>query len=394
MNKNDFIFIKTFFRKKQNYLNTIMLTILFVFISILSCYYYTTKNYLENDIKNGITYKRLYVEIANDDSKEVSRKKLEKIDHIVSVINETSYFNGIHSKELATKYTDGIVEIYAANNNSLPKIIKGSNFPNNDGNYLICPQNFYPNGSETSVKELTSEAKFDLDDYIGKNIKFYYPDLYTNRIYEADLILVGLYENNKTNIDESTCYTTENTMHEIFFNQNKNDKDFDESMYTSFFIQVDDIKNINKVIKSIEELKYDYQYVSTINYDYFNNIFFNTKIIVVILFFIITILIALIIYKQFKDNYNYYKLLNYTGYTSRNIIHINLISSLLLLSISIFLSVLVSLVIYILVNNYLIKNPFFMNKWNIIYNISLLYEIIITVIILMLIISKLLSKRI
>ncbi len=373
--------LKPISRNNINKLNILIISVFFFLISVINCYYYTTKNYLNVDIKTGISYKRLYVGLDRQESQDNTRKLLENIEHVVGVFSESSYFNGIHSKEFAQKKMDGTVEIYSATNNSLPNLVKGRDFPTQDGNYIICPKNFYPNGSETAIKELDYSSKIDIESYIGKDLNFVYPDLYKNQDYELKLKLIGIYENNNSNIDESTCYTTEKVLHEIFINQNKNDEYFDESLYQNYFIQVDEIENIEKVIEELQSLGFSYENVSTINYDYFENIFTNIKSISIILSVIIIMSIIAIKYKYNKENYEYYKLLSYIGYSTKRILVINFLSTILILITSFFTSLIFLCICKIGLSKYLEMNPFALNKWNIIYNFNAMYIIFLIFII-------------
>ena len=86
-------------------------------------------------------------------------------------------------------------------------------------------------------------------------------------------------------------------------------------------------------------------------------------------------------YKYNKENYEYYKLLSYIGYSTKRILVINFLSTILILITSFFTSLIFLCICKIGLSKYLEMNPFALNKWNIIYNFNAMYIIFLIFII-------------
>ena len=395
MKNRVFLSYKYLFRNKKSIFSFILIGLVMSLSILVGTYNATAKNYLKNGIKENWKFKTLYVTPNSqyNNNQNYNIEQLEKVEHIEAVFKEYGYQNGMEIDTFKTNKLSGIVELYAATNKILPKIVDGTNFPNHDKNYMICPKNFYPNGSSNEIISLPRNSKFDFSNLIGKNITFTYPSLTNNSKYTMSYELVGLYENSLNIIDEGTCYVTSNSLNEIYLNQYDGEDGFNISDYNSYYIQVDNIENVEIVKNDLKELGYTVENVATISTSFFNDINKNTQVAVTIIYIISLLLLIIILFKQFKDEKKYYILLYYVGYKKRYIQDIYFFSCLFRIAISCIFSLLFSIFIKIGINIYLYFKPFAFNKWEVVIDYSVLGILVLAITVITILVSYFHSSK-
>lgn len=300
-----------------------------------------------------------------------------------------AYRTIIYSSQLSNSKLEGAVEIYAANNDTLPEIIEGTNFPDDNGNYIICPQNFYPTSNLENLKYMSKFDSIIISNYLNQDIEFNYTSNFGVNDYIETFKLIGIYKNNNNNLDENICYVQEKTMEEIAINEFSDDLDENGNSniiyQEDFVIQVDDISNVEKVKNELIDLNYSYSEMATIYYPFFEDIVNSMNIIIFVLSIISLVVIVIIYIKQFNEDSHNLLLLSYLGYNYKNISLIYvfscIIQSILSLVISLFISIIFVSLLLFLVDIF----PFVFNKWNICFNYTVVIYILIIIIIALLI---------
>ena len=379
---------KLILRRKENIYGIFIIGITFLLSVILGTYYSTTQSFIEHDIKEDFNSNTLIVSKKYDDEnnppnlKEV-RHELEKIENVVGVFSVTSRNTGLISNDFKNNNVSGRVELYAANNKSLPEIIKGTNFPDEKNNYIICPQNFYPNDME--FDNLTKDKFINLEKYLNRTITFEYENFVTNNKKSIDYKLIGIYKNSPTYIDEGTCFVNENSLFEIYKFQREGEKDFDINDQRSFYVQVNNSKNIENVINSLQINDYYVAPTTFIDYKIFDNVFDNIRSFTIVVYIVIFIELLVIIIKIYKDNHNNYNTMSILGINEKRINIIILISNLLLLIYSFIIALIFTFFTNIIIKLLINYMPLIFEKRNIIMNYSwLIYTFGISLIIFIL----------
>ncbi len=274
--------------------------------------------------------------------------------------------------------------MYTATQKSLPKIIQGKTFPDDDGYYIACPVNLYllNEKEQQQLTDVTINDKFDMSKYIGKSMTFYYPAFsfangVTSTRKEIELTVVGLYQNSKTHIDENECYVTKKVMEEIYRNQYPEETESTYELNQDFWITVDELENKDYVKTELAKNSFSYEEAVELYQEYFDNIYkpLNISISVIVL---ITLLLTFLIYrKNINNNQSFYKLLHCLGYSKKDINKISVVSNLTLIISSLIATFILIGIVIIGIKFYLYYKPLAFSKWQIIYNFSLTFIVIL-----------------
>ncbi len=385
--------IKKQFRRKSTFLNMFFIGIAMFLLIIINTYKSSTNNYLENSEKDDFFLRQLFVTPNNVEKlleKQESdiKKDLSSIDHVINVVRFQFHFDGLHSKDFKNDKLEGTFEIYSANNKTLPKIIEGTNFPDDDGYYLICPKNFYPLANvEDNLLNYSIDDRILIENYLNKNLNFEYSSLNGKYNFNIKLKLIGIYENSSSSfVDENKCYVNSKVLEEIVYNEFKDD--FNEQTgennliyQTDFLVEVDDVKNVNSVKKEIEKKSYTTEPMLITDDEGIENINSNTTLLTICVLIAISIFIIVVFYKKFNEEKDQYKLMIYLGYKNKDLNFIYFMSNLINMIISIIFSFGISYILISIFKMIINKFPFLLNKWNLIFDYKLAIVLIIICII-------------
>jgi len=389
--------LKPIFRKKTTIFTFILIGIAMSLTIIVKTYYDTSYNGYYGDIRENANYNTYWVSKINkeeapaEDFRNQVRKELEEIEHVVGVFhNTTRYSGGIMEQFKKNNKRDGRINLQAATNESLPKIVRGSAFPDDDRNdYIICPENFFPIGG--NLEKYNRFDMVNLKKYLNKNITLKYMNFNTmSENLELPLKLVGIYKNSATSTDENICYVKESTLLKMYMTQNGLSNIVEGEEAAVFYVQVDKYKNMESVKKELEKLGYDN--IDTIvipAYDQFDKIASNISTTNIILNCAIFVLIFLVLIKQFFDHRKYYNLLYFLGYTKRSICFINIVSNLILIIFSSLVTIILSMFMKDILNFVVYFKPLIFSKFELIMNYSSLGYIIPLALITSLVVSVL-----
>ncbi len=369
------------FRRKRNIFNIIFIGFA-MFISILLSTYNTSAiNYMHNDIYDSFYFKTLNVwknenDLINEGlTLEDVRDDLSSLKNITNVSSIASYRDMLYSSELVTDKLDGYVEFYSANNSTLPKIVAGTNFPNSNGYYMICPEKFFPHSNPDDLKYVSINDKVSNDDIIGKKIKFDYKSNQETTNYNIDFEIIGLYENSDHIFDEDICYVKEDILREIVMNKYSDDIDKENNVsmleyQIGFVVEVDDISNLDSVKENLSDRGYVYESRATVSTEYFSNISKKMNNISTIIIAIVFIFILVILQKKYKEEQQQFQLMTFLGYRKNDIRIIYIMSNIFNLIISTLGAFIISFVLIQMSKGIFNYYPFLFNKWKIIIGYS------------------------
>lgn len=370
----------------QSRKKSIIFNILFIAISILivlgvNTYSDSAINYMNNDVYNSVFFKSLEVFTSEYDNVEEIKKELESLENITVVSNFYSYSDILQTKEFVNEKMDGMVNLYVASNKSLPNVTFGTDFPDEEGNYLICPETLYATSDKDSLKTISTKYAINMKEYLNKEIEFTYKSNLDNYDFEDTFIVVGLYESNGY-LDSNICYTQNSSLENIISNKysdeiNKETGESNLIYQTGLFVQVDDLNNMEKVKTELSSLGYNYEENAIIITSYFENIQ-NVAQKVSVITLIITLVVLLVVsIKQFNDDKNTYILFKYLGYHKKSIYLISFVSNLIQFVVSILISMLIFGIVYIIFNIILNYYPYILNNWRVCVNYSSIISVLI-----------------
>ena len=389
--------IKSIYRKKINVISCITIGLLISMTILIGTYYKSMNNFIEKDLKNDFYYTTLLVNQKYNLEEEkkdlkIIREEIEKVDGVIGVFSATSRYNGITMKSLKTDEISGNTELYAANNKTLPKIVKGTNFPDYENNYIICPENFYPN--DMNYSNLTKDKFINIESLLNQKIIFEYQNFDTNKKLNVEYTLIGIYENSSTVMDEGICFVTEKSLFDIYIKQREGLKDFKIEDQRGFFVQVSDVNKLDNVTKNLENTGYSVRPTTYIDYSIFEQSFEKVNKISIILYFFIFLLLLLITFKLFKDNKDNYNILYKIGYKKRTIKKINFTTNIIFIFISHIISIVFSILINISLKIIIDYKPLIFNKRTLLMDYSTLPFIFLMTILTAIIISIICNMKI
>ncbi len=397
---NYFSLVKFQLRKKSNYIVAVIIGLIIGIATLVYTYETSWKNYLNKDVYEDITFRNLHIQTDNETSEE-ELQKLQALDYVSNVTYMYEYLKTYEIEDLTTNAeTFARADFYTANNESLPQIVKGTDFPDDDGYYMVCPENFYSvlyNYEDLRTK--TTSDKDDLSYYLNKELTLKYNGVLYNAtksekyIFRTKVKLVGLYKNSQYSIDETTCYLNHNAMHDIVLNEYTDAlNDYENQKNNGYILTVDSANHMDEVKENLDKLGYYYQDVSYIETDYLNNIFNNIDVAIFIVLILVFIFVFFIFKKDFKEDKAYYELLKKVGFNNSEIKKVYFLTSIIKSVIYICFITIITLIIFLLLKVILNYFPYLFVKYKVIYD----YKIILyTLLILMfnLIINVFLNSR-
>lgn len=389
--------IKSIYRKKRNVISCLTIGLLISMTILIGTYYKSMNNFIEKDLKNDFYYTTLLIhqkynlESEKKDLKLI-RGEIEKVDGVIGVFSATSRYNGITMKSLKNNEISGNTELYAANNKTLPKIVKGTNFPDYENNYIICPENFYPN--DMNYSNLTKDKFINIESLLNKKITFEYQNFDTNKKLNVEYKLIGLYENSSTVMDEGICFVTEKSLFDIYIKQREGLKDFKIEDQRGFFVQVSDVNKLDNVTKNLENAGYSVRPTTYIDYSIFEQSFEKVNKISIVLYFFIFLLLLLITFKLFKDNKYNYNTLYKIGHKKRTIQKINFTTNVIFIFTSHIISIAFSILINITLKIIIDYKPLIFNKRTLLMDYNTLPFIFAMTILTVIIISIICNMKI
>lgn len=372
--------------------NILLISLAFLIILLVNMYSVSANNYLEKkSYNNSIWFQSFEVVPLNNKELDSALAEVLEIPHIVNAIKYYEYSAILHSEDLINKKMSGDLIFYFANNDSLPSITYGSNFPNEVGNYLICPEALYASSGFYNLKYMNRKYVLNSKDYLHKELDFNYISNHLSKTFNEKFKIIGLYVPRDAN-DFNVCFTQNENLTRIVTNQYSDDIDIltGESRINeqfSLYVQIDDLKNLEEVKENLESLGYSYSPTAKIINDYYNDINSSTLKITIIVNVIMFLLIFLIFLKQYKDEKNFLNLLNVLGYQKSDIIKISSYSSIILLIVSIFIANLIFLIVYIIGSLVVYYYPFILNGWQFVVNYKSIFSGIITLFLLTMVIN-------
>lgn len=349
-------------KNKNNIFIITLLTICFLLIVLSFSFVKTLDNYLVKGIMNDISYKTLFVGPKPDvETEEELISKLKKIEHVIDVFPDRENSYVLSLSKLGKENVIGSFFIVGISDENMIEVSHGRKISNE--NEIICPNIFYPNDDLESKTTLKPNEFFQMQRYLGEKVLsnyFVYIDDENRDIRSLELSIVGTYSNNPSYIDENICYASRTLIRKIF-DEAYQHIDLSQQL-DSIIVRVDDIKNINRVIREIEKDNYfvtpavyvDHQFINSIKYLSYTILFITTIISIC--------LISYINKKGINDKKSEINVFRGLGYSKKEISRILFLENLYLGVLTSLISCVIVFLIWLTLMTLISSNPLIFQK--------------------------------
>ena len=384
MSKCLILILKRIIRDFKSRLLIVLIALLLLLGTIVSINEKTTEEMLNKENYSNY-YNRLYQLIKKGTFLE-KKNDISNIPHIVTILHEYNIASQFLSSEtFKTTNTDYTIQTYTADNLSLPKIKYGTNFPDDQGFYMVCPTTMYPNSNLSSNNigfKITNKDKIDMQEYLDQTIKFQFENINTMIVKKEpiNIKITGLYEVDKRSLDDNTCYINENAKKYIYDTLNKDLSSYiEQSNPEAAVIIIDDIKNLEKVENELSKIGYRLDPYTIIDPNFLQDTKKINKTYSLLLSYICIILLFIIFFKNTKNRLEHNKLLKYLGAKNNNIYLINIAHNMLILLLAFIISIILSIIYRGLLEVIIYFRPFLFSKKEIVFSITYLLKIFIII---------------
>ncbi len=266
------------------------------------------QNTLKMATKKMADFKIITVWPREDKSLKEEINVLLNVNHVIDAY-EGGYKEAFVESSFKNKRIDGNITLLRGTSKTLPDIIKGDGFNDENSGVAICPEKFIP------ISDLALASKKDIinaNKIIGDTffIKYYSYNkegkkIIKNDEYTKEFKIIGTYDNSKIFNENNSCYISSNDLKEIIEKQRIHEKinNSNITVTNSINVVIDNTNNVNKVIKDIKKLGFEVSEINAkVDMKDINNL--NTIIIFTL---VITIFIVIIISRFYIKDNNYIK---------------------------------------------------------------------------------------
>ncbi len=213
-------------------------------------------SFVNASINQNIGFRTLSVSVKVD-SKDLGKEEITQVDHVLEVYN-SFYDSVLVDSDFSTDNLNGKVDLLYGSEYTLPQIISGDTFNSNEKGVAICPVSFYPDDSIYTM-QMNQDYLINGYEILNKtfNIKYYsyeYDGFKVNKKEEftKELKIIGLYDNTLNINLNNQCYISIEDMKDIL--DIAIIEGVNESSYHAFYVVVDKVTNINKVVEELNTL--------------------------------------------------------------------------------------------------------------------------------------------
>lgn len=390
--KNYIDLVKFQLRKKSNILSILAIGIAISAVFIISVYMASQNSYIKNEMQDEIYYRTMLVSKEDNKDLEKIKEELEEIKYINNISYVPEFQYGLQTDDFKTTSLSGDIWVFNATNDTLPEIVEGTNFPDDDNYYLICPVNFYPTNNINEIEKYSSSEKFNIRSYLNKKINFtYYGDKYyttksDNYTFTIQSKLIGLYKNSDYSVDENICYANKKFMTTIAINNYKDEvadggiSNYEFQKSQGFIVEIDKADHVNYVKNELKSKDFYFEFLGVVDREGVNKFNIEMNIICILIITAVFLFNFLILEKDYTENEEYYNFLKILGYNKneRRKVYIlsNIVKNVFCIIVGIIASVIICAIAYLVLNYY----PFLLRKYRLVFDFK--YFIIITFILL------------
>lgn len=349
--------------KNKNNVLIISLSVMSFLLIVLSLSFSKTLNlYLVDGIMNDISYRTFFISQNIDtETEEEVISKLKNIDHIIDVFPDREGSFMLNLSRLDNTPMLGRFYIYGGSELSMPEVSQGRAIKKETE--IICPRIFFPDDNLENNPSLKNRQLIRMKAHLNSVFTTNYNIYIDDENYETktlELSVVGIYDNNPSYIDENICYASRSLVSKIFLDSYKN---IDLSgQIDSILIQIDDVKNIDKVKKSVSEKKYLITNAVSVNFDFINFTKYLAYLVVISTLIISILLITYINKKGMVDKKSDINILRSLGYSKKELNNIFYLENFYIVFLTTIISSAILLILSLSINLIVEINPFIFQK--------------------------------
>lgn len=403
MKKNNF-FIKlvysTVFENKINTISCILINMILTILLISTNVIYDSLSFFLSEIVyKKIDCRTLFVtydyETISEDEAVNTIKNINK--HILTAVPQDYAFAGGYFEEFKDNKNDGGVTLKGCDLNTLPILFENYNIDTLEG-FCIIPQRFYPNSQIES--QINTSNYVNGSEYLGKKLTLSI-DVFQINEYEVTKVgeknfqfeVLTTYDSSLTYDNDNVCYISFNDIKKINDASIDASYNLDEDKYP-IIAYVDEFKNNNNVISSINNSKYYAEVKEQINEQAPITIKIITDIICISLY-IFSVFISLILFTgMIKKSCNKIALLQTQGYQNSQIIIMFLFGCVFLIIDGYLLGIIIFNLIVKIVQTHILSVNFFFSKLLVLIDINSYFYPLLILIIIPIILLLPVSKKI
>lgn len=345
------------FRNKKKRFYILIATISTVLLYGILIFNSNLNTYVNQSIAKNIGFRTLIIP-AKANTKELEDESLKKIQYVEEVYS-TKYSPQSLETNFKNRNLDGQIEIMYGTINTIPNVVSGRGFKKDEINSMICPINFYPN---SSIFNIDSKYIINGKDILGKEVILKYNavdfvngKIVKDKISEMKVKIVGLYDNKSVMGLNNQCYITSRNMIEIVDTILKNESD---TIYYNYYVVVDDISNLESVIKNAIKLGFDENniYISnSLDTEQISIIRISIIILLSLILFVIIVINSSYTKKRILNEKANIGILRACGYNKKNIRNLYLLEIFFTNIFSYVIGTALFLIIYIVLNSTALK---------------------------------------
>ena len=259
---------------------------------------------------------------------------------------------------LSNKYLDGKITVLRGTENTLPKIIKGRKFSDNESGVIVCPEKFFPHSEAGQIK---NNWIIDGNELLNKKIDVKYKEynyddinniLVVKKEYKKEFKVIGLYHTYERMNDNGTCYISPIDMNEMAAVEYS----WDTSAYISSSISVivDDVDNMEYVKNVLINNGYELTGVEAyLDYNVINTIITSITVAIVLILLIIMIISSSYLKKKLISEEKEIKILISLGFRKKDMITCFLIENLIIGMIALTLGLIMFYILFLICTSHI-----------------------------------------
>lgn len=259
-----------------------------------------------------------YDEINNKLDDEIN--EIMKINNIIDAFNSNEW-NIVLTSDLDNQYVDGTITLLRGTKETLPNVIEGRTFDDNETGVAICPKNFYPDSqtSEIDKKGIINDKDLidtifsvNYNDYILNN----FFNLKENNTYTKKFKIIGVYNSSERLNDINACYISSFDIKEIA--QTLNSWNINYSPIIS--VVINDIDNIDVVNAELKENNFESLGMKAyLDRSVVNTIYISISVVFFLIFFALNLITFFTIKKNLKKDKNDIGILRTIGFSKKGV---------------------------------------------------------------------------
>lgn len=343
-------------RKKSVFTNSILIVVSMLVLILSLSFTSSLKTVMNRAILKNIFYRTIAITSNSEKSVDKIIEEIQELNNVEKVVKESDYSTGASYFKIDSEKIYGYISLIGANNDIQPNVVVGRNIKKNEKNVCIIPKDFYP---YDRLDNYDKNKVIDGESLIGKTIEIEYNSYYykpvetvTKNTYNKVFNVIGVYDSEDMVSNNNECYISFDDVHEIYTTSDDDSEVIGNHIMVkpnSVYAIIDNPLNMENVIKDIQNLGYRAVPKSTANTDLINVV--NICGILVAFIILIIVISSLIISSIKSINERSYEIgmLKAIGYKNKYIQNIvfteNLIIGILSYVITIILAFLIMLTV-------------------------------------------------